>query len=221
MGCCKQKGNPVEKKDVPSEKQAVDYLKALEHFLDGFMDSVAGGDIDEFYYAIIKPELGFRLSASEKVGRDWDCVDEHYTSIAKKNGWSYVYVVEGTHQGKTTYKIGKANDVNSRVKLFSVKIPFDIKPVMSFFVQDAYALEGRLHKAMRSVWAGGEWFNLSKRHLDRVFSIGAAQEFEDNSKLVEKTLEQNRVSEMAPDHEYIEYLEAMLVMNGIKFNARK
>ena len=74
--------------------------------------------------------------------------------------FQYVYILAGTHKGKTRYKIGKAKNVTDRVRLFNVKIPFDIDLLFTFCVKDALALESKMHKAFRKNRLSGEWFNL-------------------------------------------------------------
>lgn len=180
-------------------------------------------EIPNSYYQLIKTDIGFRNSFEQsfsKMPDAWKSANSDIMKHAKQNNWGFVYVVEGTHKGHTSYKIGKANDVDSRVKLFSVKIPFDIKLVMTFFVSNPYELELRLHNELKNHRAGGEWFNIGKKELDYIFLFSAAMEYEDSSKLMLEVLNDIKRVQRMPDDQYIEYLEAMLVGHGITFDVR-
>jgi Meiotically up-regulated gene 113 len=136
-------------------------------------------------------------------------------------GNEYVYVFKGTHQGVSRYKIGKAKDISARRKIFSVKLPFDIELVAAFLVRDAYGLERELHRIHSDRRVGGEWFDLDAESFDEVCRAGIARELNDYSEAMIKTLDYSEKQSLMNDAEYIEHLESILAMNGIKFDRQR
>ena len=142
----------------------------------------------------------------------------HNSSV---KGAGFVYVFKGTHKGVSRFKIGKANRISDRRKLFEVKIPFDVELVAAFRVINAVRLEADLHHAFSSSRVGGEWFDLSERQFHRLCLIGIAKECEDIADVQDDAISRLRESQKLTDDEYIDYLETQLVMNGICFDSDK
>jgi hypothetical protein len=210
--------------NVGDSASELEPLELPSHVINVMAGHFATGRIPSAYYEIPTTSLGFVGAIYEMaIGGNSDFADffEYMRKKQAATGWSFVYVVKGTHNGKTVYKIGKANDVANRVKLFAVKIPFDIKPILAFYVRDAYKIEGDLHKAMKKANVGGEWFSLSESQLDNVFMRAASQELLDHSAMIEVCMAEIADSDKMNDSDYIEYLESILAINGLTFSRKR
>jgi hypothetical protein len=138
--------------------------------------------------------------------------------IARDNRFGYVYIIEGTHEGVTKHKIGKANNLRDRVSTFNVKLPFDIRVVASFYVLNAREFEGELHTFMKAKRIAGEWFDLTPDDIRRLCLLGVSREARDLSRSMDKILDAVNRKRLMPDAEYIEYLESLLVIRNIPFS---
>lgn len=167
---------------------------------------------------------GAFLSALAAAGERKRADRELLESLRKRQsraGWGFVYIIKGTHRGMVRHKIGKANDLKNRLATFNVKLPFDIEPVASFYVERPLVLEREMHEMMRVFHVNGEWFDLSPEAIWELSIHGMRREMDDTvSLLASFASEEDSLGEM-PDATYIEYLESMLVMNGIEFSRRK
>ncbi len=141
-------------------------------------------------------------------------------AAARVDKFGHVYIIEGTHKGITRHKIGKANDLKDRIKTFSVKIPFDIKVVASFYVIDPLQFESALHDIMRHKRIAGEWFDLEQQDVYGLCATGMARESLDMANCITRELKKAREPAKISDSDYIDYLESVLVMNGIDFKSR-
>lgn len=163
-------------------------------------------------------------------GLIWSAIDEHQDkppewdellwiaeAIQKEEKWGYVYVIRGTHGGVERMKIGKANDLSDRLRLFAVKLPFDIETVSAFYVPEPLRTERELHLRMSEYRVSGEWFDLDAARLKQVQWAGFAAESEGWAACLERVAAEYDKSKRLPDSEYIEYLEALLAMNQITF----
>lgn len=137
--------------------------------------------------------------------------------IQREEGWGYVYVIKGTHSGVERMKIGKANDLQDRLKMFNVKIPFDIETVAAFYVPQPLRIERSLHVMMGDARLSGEWFDLTPSQLQKVKLAGFAAEQDGWSGCWERVAAAYRENKRMPDAEYIEYLELLLAMSNIPF----
>lgn len=140
--------------------------------------------------------------------------------IASKYVFGYVYVIKGTHNGVVSYKIGKADNLEDRLKRFEVKIPFDIELVAAFYVKRPLDFEKVLHAKFSDKRKAGEWFDLDKLDIYTIVSIGLQKENEDFMIHFDLYYEEKMKLYYKDDKEYIEYLETMLIMNNIEFIAR-
>lgn len=70
----------------------------------------------------------------------------------------YVYIVKAD---TGHCKIGRSNNVPQRMKLFSVKLPFEFELIHHFPCEDMHHAEDDLHAAFRDKRCNGEWFNLT------------------------------------------------------------
>lgn len=184
--------------------------------------------IESFNVMLDKVEGGFNfvtqnwVKASLEISHKQRTIIEivKFLTVAEIYKFEYVYILEGTYKGETKYKIGKAKSIKDRIKLFGVKIPFDIKVIASFYVKDAIKLESYLHKHFKSKRLSGEWFDLNNIDFMEIFKIGSNREIKEYYECVEDFAEQHRKKEWKSDKDYIDYLESMLVFNNISFEAR-
>ena len=144
--------------------------------------------------------------------------------VSKELSFSYVYLVKGTHKGITRYKIGKANNVNDRIKRFEVKIPFDIDLEFSFLVKNSFEFESMLHRQYDKKRLSGEWFDLSEDDIKAIIQKGISKEIEDAQNGLEDLIQieraKKRIKRYSNTAEYVKYLESLLVFNGIDFIGR-
>lgn len=138
-------------------------------------------------------------------------------AIQKDEKWGYVYVIRGTHCGVERMKIGKVNDLSDRLRLFAVKLPFDIETVSSFYVPEPLRIERELHIMMKECRVSGEWFDLDAARLKKVQLAGFAAESDGWAACFERMVGEHEKNNRLPDSEYIEYLESLLAMNQIAF----
>lgn len=73
----------------------------------------------------------------------------------------YVYLIRGGGY----YKIGKARDLDARIKWFEIKLPFEVELVLSIRSEDYSALERELHTAFEHKRTNGEWFALTEEDV--------------------------------------------------------
>jgi len=157
-------------------------------------------------YCISNPESSF-LEARTKA-------------LLTKAKFGYVYVLVGTHKGNMKFKIGKANNLKDRVKTFNVKIPFDIDVYSAFYIREPLKFEHELHALYGHKRIAGEWFDLSVDDLSAIVKRGFQRELDDTLVIMDKDFHDWAKEYMLSDAEYIDYLESMLVMHGVKFHKR-
>lgn len=87
--------------------------------------------------------------------------DKYLKAYIRRHNKSYVYILEC--QGY--YKIGKANDLKSRVTHFQTGNPFPITVVFSKASVFATSLEPALHELLAELRVAGEWFKLNDKAL--------------------------------------------------------
>lgn len=148
---------------------------------------------------------------------DWVGILALIDAIQKDEGWGYVYVIRGTHQGVERMKIGKSNNLADRLRLFSVKLPFDIQTVSAFFIPHPLRLERELHLLVKDRRISGEWFDLDAAGLRKIQWAGFAAEAAGWADCFERIAAARDSAQAMPDAEYIEYLESLLAMNQIPF----
>lgn len=143
-----------------------------------------------------------------------------YYKIAEHYKFNYVYVIKGTHKGQSKYKIGKANDPQDRIKMFNVKIPFDIETVVTFRVKDALSLEKELHSNFSNKRLAGEWFDLDNNDLMELIDTSALRETKDYHTYLDDYAKKLKAERWKNKDDYIEYLESLLILNNVKFEGR-
>lgn len=189
-------------------------LSEKSKLIDSWVSKIQGG-------SMFRSKLNMAIFVSNvknKVIRAITLLDYYSVGLYKNKG--YTYLIEGTHKGKKLYKIGKANDLNERMKRFEVKIPFDITPFTSFWVSKPLELESILHKQFSSKRVSGEWFDLDVNDIKKLLSIGNSYEVSDHELLKEDIEKEQRIKNYRNDKEHILYLESLLAFNNIKFDIR-
>lgn len=78
--------------------------------------------------------------------------------VRKKKRDGYVYVIKSP---TGHYKIGRASDPYDRMKVFEVKLPFEVEFEHLIKTKDMYLLESELHVRFESQRVNGEWFLLT------------------------------------------------------------
>ena len=73
----------------------------------------------------------------------------------------FVYVL----QAGPYYKIGRAKNVNNRVKQLATLPPFDVVIIHTIKTQDSYELELQLHGRFDNKHKNGEWFELDEEDV--------------------------------------------------------
>lgn len=100
-----------------------------------------------------------RLKVQEKVHRQTDAL--------LKPGYVYLLnEVNGDH-----YKIGRTVNPKSRLKTFSVKLPYKVEFEAVIETDDMYSLEAQLHHRFADKRVDGEWFDLTPDDVSYIKSL--------------------------------------------------
>lgn len=86
----------------------------------------------------------------------------------------YVYLVWSPHG----YKIGKSINVKQRTRLFSVKLPFDVRVEHYAKFSDHTQAESTLHRHFHAQRLEGEWFDLGPSDIALIKTFGEPQSAE-------------------------------------------
>ena len=94
-------------------------------------------------------------------------------------GWmykiKYVYLISAQpfapDNSQKFYKIGFTKNIDDRLKLFAVKLPFRVTLIHSVKTMTAGKLEIELHKKFQNKIVNGEWFALSESDLEYIKSL--------------------------------------------------
>lgn len=79
----------------------------------------------------------------------------------------YVYLIKMD----SCFKIGIAQDVESRLAQLQTGSPYDLVVVQCYEFQNAQIVEGALHQKFGGVRMRGEWFRLNENHLSEFGNI--------------------------------------------------
>jgi len=82
-------------------------------------------------------------------------------ALTKKKKVGYVYVI----RCNDFYKIGKANNVKSRLEALQTATPYALELILTFKTKYPLRLESHLHYHFRNQNVRGEWFTLSDNDL--------------------------------------------------------
>lgn len=105
-------------------------------------------------------------SASEKVAIKKVAAPLLKPDSYKNLGHIYLIQADTGH-----YKIGRSRNVPERMKLFSVKLPFNFEMIHQFPCQDMYAAESDLHEIFSDKRINGEWFSLSSEDVSILTNV--------------------------------------------------
>lgn len=86
------------------------------------------------------------------------------TPIEDRAGWVYVL----KQIGGENYKIGHTKNLDDRMYLFRVKLPFKVEFEITIQTADRRKLETELHNHFKDKRVDGEWFTLSNEDLDYI-----------------------------------------------------
>lgn len=90
-----------------------------------------------------------------------------------RNRKGYVYLLRVLNE-TSLYKIGRATDVNNRLRTFNVKLPFQVEYECVIESGDMYRLERELHRLFESKRLNGEFFRLEQHEVDYIISLSGA-----------------------------------------------
>lgn len=101
-------------------------------------------------------------------------VDQRWKDVENYLGWQgrlnrvkqstigYVYLIKANLPGGySSYKIGHSRDIENRLKIFNVKLPFEFDLIHLIETADMRELERMFHRQFQSKRVNGEWFDLS------------------------------------------------------------
>lgn len=80
----------------------------------------------------------------------------------------YVYLIRAD---TGHYKIGRTINVPKRMKLFTVKLPFEFEIINYFPCDDMFEAETELHATFKNDRVNGEWFTLSKEDIELLNTV--------------------------------------------------
>ncbi|MEM5009372.1 GIY-YIG nuclease family protein [Niallia taxi] len=79
----------------------------------------------------------------------------------------YIYFIKEFHTN--TYKIGKAKNIENRLRLFGVKLPFKWELIHSIKSFDYSLAEKEFHKLFKEKRIKGtEWFHLTQEDIENI-----------------------------------------------------
>jgi len=122
---------------------------------------------DSFFSSYTDSEI---TEHNDEMWREINSRDRHAKSkrIAEKKAGS-VYLVKESSQGH--YKIGRTVNVKSRMKTFTVKLPFKVELSHSFPADDYITAERLLHENFTHRHVDGEWFSLTEGDVEWIKEI--------------------------------------------------
>lgn len=105
-----------------------------------------------------------RVAAGGAIATKYlDVIVERFVKEEKKAGFIYVL------QSATGYcKIGKTKNPKDRLRLFSVKLPFEVEFAALVMRQDIHDTEKWLHEHFAKQRVNGEWFKLSELDIQLI-----------------------------------------------------
>ena len=74
----------------------------------------------------------------------------------------FVYLIRGDREGTFTYKIGKSNSPNFRIKSIQTSNPDNLEILYLYEIDIPYKLETFLHRTFSPFSIRGEWFKSDK-----------------------------------------------------------
>lgn len=145
--------------------------RVYEHFL-----SMSGFWSDDLYSWLSQSLIKYRktgkvskklkkfiLSEIERLKTEREAKDKYEKAIIKKedNTKGYIYLIKS----KNLYKIGRAKDIQGRIKTYKTENPFGIRVIFQKVVNDYIKTENKLLKRFKDKQIRGEWFELNKEDI--------------------------------------------------------
>lgn len=90
----------------------------------------------------------------------------------------YIYLIESVNG----FKIGKTTTPKKRFEYFTVKLPFNIKPLFWFKVEDYHKVELYLQNKFDFKHINGEWFDLSELDIKYIETYLKEREYNGDTK---------------------------------------
>lgn len=90
--------------------------------------------------------------------------------IPPKPRAGYVYLIKSP---SSSYKIGRTIDPDNRMKVFSVKLPFEVEYVALIQTDDMKTLETSLHQRFAHLHINGEWFALTPADVEYIKGLAS------------------------------------------------
>ena len=139
------------------------YIDEIRKFITGFMgDNFTEEEVERYVDLCCGPggsvEKYSGMLVMEKVFRE----TTKGNSTKKKE---YVYLLHTEH----SVKIGASNNPTQRTSTLGTQIAFEILETDIFEVEDQFKTEAYLHGKFKDVRVNGEWFKLTKDHVEEIF----------------------------------------------------
>lgn len=123
-------------------------------------------------------ELGERYGVSNVAitkrvkNEGWGKNKNSLSDNSKSTACGFIYVLKITDTANNVfYKIGLAKNLEQRVNTLQTGNPFEIKIILSFYVESMIEEEKKLHFMFSHKRLRGEWFNLTNDDLNIIASM--------------------------------------------------
>jgi hypothetical protein len=111
-----------------------------------------------------------RSSVDQAIATFWQRHNStQKTQKPPKRKSGYVYLIKGGD----FFKIGVTKSLNSRMKYFQTKLPFEVEELAIIASDDSYGLEKQLHEQFEHKRVNGEWFSLDEEDVETIQSLAA------------------------------------------------
>lgn len=118
----------------------------------------------EDYIEELGYEIPYETEDNESARKDFWLENEATPKEQDKSG--YIYFVK--EKMNDTVKIGKTKNPRTRLRLFEVKLPFEIEILNKVQVADRHKAETKLHKYFDERNQNGEWFALDQDDIESI-----------------------------------------------------
>jgi len=166
------------------------YLEIYEEFVDlannGYLDFFCLNEayealergVDDLDWKMVlppsKPFLNSFVSESLGISSFYPKAEETPSLDYPSTKTGCIYLVKEKNDGHI--KIGRTVDIKSRLRTFSVKLPFKVDLIHSFKSSDYISAEKLLHRHFQSKRVDGEWFLLTELDIEKIKCDGFLSE---------------------------------------------
>lgn len=133
-----------------------------------FFEIMSFYDYIETEYGSIDEFNAERLEQREKEEQQRRAAYGSSHEKRKRSDDGYVYLIQ-SEMGQ--YKIGKSRQLDKRIKLFSVKLPFKTEMIHYFYTKTMTQDETFLHDRFSEKRTNGEWFDLTTEDVEYIKSF--------------------------------------------------